>query len=43
VTSATTNDEARALLIELGVPFAGRNAKKVEKAAEAPEETATAA
>ena len=43
VTSATTNDEARALLIELGVPFAVRNAKKAEKAAEAPEETATAA
>jgi large subunit ribosomal protein L5 len=36
VTSATTNDEARALLTELGVPFAGRN-KKVEKTLEAPE------
>jgi len=32
VTSATGNDEARALLTELGMPFAGRNAKKVEKA-----------
>ncbi len=31
VTSATTNDEARALLTELGIPFAGRNAKKTEK------------
>ena len=32
VTSATNNEEARALLTELGMPFAGRNAKKVEKA-----------
>jgi large subunit ribosomal protein L5 len=31
VTSATNNEEARALLTELGMPFAGRNAKKVEK------------
>jgi large subunit ribosomal protein L5 len=31
VTSATSNDEARALLSELGMPFVGRNAKKVEK------------
>jgi large subunit ribosomal protein L5 len=38
VTSATSNDEARALLTELGMPFAGRNAKKVEKV----EKTATA-
>ncbi len=38
VTSATSNDEARALLSELGMPFAGRNAKKVEKV----EKTATA-
>jgi large subunit ribosomal protein L5 len=33
VTSATSNEEARALLTELGMPFAGRNAaKKVEAA-----------
>jgi large subunit ribosomal protein L5 len=33
VTSATSNDEARALLAELGMPFAGRNtAKKAEAA-----------
>ena len=38
VTSSTSNDEARALLTELGMPFAGRNAKKVEKV----EKTATA-
>lgn len=31
VTSATSNDEARALLAELGMPFVGRNAKKAEK------------
>ncbi len=38
VTSATSNDEARALLTELGMPFVGRNAKKAagtEKAEEA--------
>jgi large subunit ribosomal protein L5 len=34
VTSSSSNDEARALLSELGMPFAGRNAKKVEKATE---------
>ena len=43
VTSATTNDEARALLAELGVPFAGRNAKKTEKAIEASPVTEPAA
>jgi large subunit ribosomal protein L5 len=32
VTSSSSDDEARALLSELGVPFAGRNAKKVVKA-----------
>jgi large subunit ribosomal protein L5 len=31
VTSSKSNDEAKALLTELGMPFAGRNAKKVEK------------
>jgi large subunit ribosomal protein L5 len=31
VTTATTNDEARDLLSELGMPFVGRNAKKPEK------------
>jgi large subunit ribosomal protein L5 len=36
VTSSSSNDEARALLSELGVPFAGRNSKKAEKAAEVP-------
>lgn len=41
VTSATTNDEARALLTELGMPFAGRNAQK--KAAEAKETASEAA
>ena len=34
VTSSSSNDEARALLSELVMPFAGRNAKKVEKSAE---------
>jgi len=33
VTSATSNDEARALLTELGMPFAGRNAAKKPEAA----------
>jgi large subunit ribosomal protein L5 len=32
VTSATSNDEARALLTELGMPFAGRNAAKKPEA-----------
>ena len=40
VTSATSNEEARALLTELGMPFAGRNAKKVEKAETASAEQA---
>jgi len=31
VTSSKSNDEAKALLTELGMPFAGRNAKKIEK------------
>jgi len=31
VTSSKSNDEAKALLTELGMPFAGRNAKKTEK------------
>jgi large subunit ribosomal protein L5 len=35
VTSASSNDEARALLTELGMPFVGRNAKKNDKAEEA--------
>ena len=39
VTSSKSNDEAKALLTELGMPFAGRNAKKVEKV-EKEEETA---
>jgi large subunit ribosomal protein L5 len=44
VTSATNNDEARALLTELGMPFAGRNAsKKAGKAAEAEAVTTEAA
>jgi large subunit ribosomal protein L5 len=43
VTSASNNEEARALLTELGVPFVGRNAKKAETAIVASEETATAA
>jgi large subunit ribosomal protein L5 len=45
VTSSSSNDEARALLTELGVPFAGRNAKKaeVEKTAEASKATEPAA
>ncbi len=43
VTSATNNDEARALLTELGVPFVGRNSKKAEKATEPVEATETAA
>ena len=43
VTSATTNDEARALLTELGVPFVGRNAKKTGKAVEASAVTEPAA
>ena len=33
VTSATSNEEARALLTELGMPFAGRNAAKKAEAA----------
>jgi large subunit ribosomal protein L5 len=37
VTSSSSNDEARALLSELGVPFAGRNSKKAEKTAEVPD------
>ena len=41
VTSATTNDEARALLAELGMPFAGRNAA-AKKAEAAKTETAAA-
>lgn len=40
VTSATSNDEARALLAELGMPFAGRNAAKKAEAAKT--ETAAA-
>jgi len=40
VTSATSNDEARALLTELGMPFAGRNAAKKPEAAKT--ETAAA-
>jgi len=40
VTSATSNDEARALLTELGMPFAGRNAAKKAEAAKT--ETAAA-
>ena len=39
VTSSKSNDEAKALLTDLGMPFAGRNAKKVEKV-EKEEETA---
>ena len=35
VTSATSNDEARALLTELGMPFAGRNAAKKTETTEA--------
>ena len=42
VTSATSNDEARALLTEFGMPFAGRNAKKVEKPEVEKTETAAA-
>ena len=46
VTSATSNDEARALLNEMGMPFVGRNSKKVEKpeaaSAEKAPETASA-
>jgi large subunit ribosomal protein L5 len=40
VTSATSNDEARALLTELGMPFAGRNAAKKPEVAKT--ETAAA-
>lgn len=40
VTSASSNDEARALLTELGMPFAGRNAAKKAETAKA--ETAAA-
>jgi len=43
VTSATNNDEARALLTELGMPFTGRNTKKVEKKSEEPATEAPAA
>jgi large subunit ribosomal protein L5 len=43
VTSATNHDEARALLTELGMPFTGRNAKKVEKKSEEPATEAPAA
>jgi len=43
VTSATSNEEARALLTELGMPFAGRNAaKKGDKTAEEAKQTAAA-
>jgi len=47
VTSATSNDEAKALLSEIGMPFAGRNTtKKVENpeaaSAETGSETASA-
>lgn len=40
VTSASSNDEARALLTELGMPFAGRNATKKPETAKT--ETAAA-
>jgi large subunit ribosomal protein L5 len=40
VTSASSNDEARALLTELGMPFAGRNAAKKPETAKT--ETAAA-
>ena len=39
VTSASNNEEARALLTELGVPFVGRNTKKTEKTAEVSQAT----
>jgi len=37
VTSTTNNDEAKALLTELGMPFAGRNTKKAGKAVDVAE------
>jgi large subunit ribosomal protein L5 len=43
VTTARTNEEAKSLLSELGMPFADKAKKPVRKTEEQPEETARAA